>query len=295
VYSDSALTKSIGSLGLGLRRGMIADLMAYLTEHPKAISFLEVAPENWIHCGGRFEYQLRQLTERYELTLHGLSLNLGGFAPLDTDFLQATKQFINTHDCGFYSEHLSYCGDDGHLYDLMPIPFSQEAVEHTAERISRVQDILGRRIAIENVSYYAAPFQAMPEIEFIRAVVEKADCELLLDVNNIFVNSINHGYNAQEFLRQLPLDKVSYIHIAGHFEEAADLRVDTHGSDVVNEVWDLLQLAYELAGVKPTLLERDFNFPAMPALFQEVQQVHAFQQSASYVNANHGGKIRPAL
>jgi hypothetical protein len=260
---------------------MIADLTKYLFDNPQAVNFLEVAPENWIHLGGRFDYQLRQLTERYELTLHGLSLNLGGFAPLDEKFIRATKQFIQTHDCGFYSEHLSYCADDGHLYDLMPIPFSEEAVEHTASRIMRVQDILGRRIAIENVSYYAAPFQAMSEIDFIRAVVERADCELLLDVNNIFVNSINHGYNAEDFLRQLPLDKVSYIHIAGHFEEAEDLRVDTHGSDIIDDVWHLLQLAYELAGIKPTLLERDFNFPSMPELFQEVQQVNHYQQLAS--------------
>lgn len=283
--TSSAVTKPIGLRGLGLRRGMIGELIDYLEESPQAIDFLEVAPENWINLGGRYAKQLRQLTERYPLTLHGLSLNLGGFAPLDEGLVLSIKQFIQQHDCGFYSEHLSYCADDGHLYDLMPIPFSEEAVKHTAERILRVQDGLGQRIAIENVSYYAAPFQAMSEIDFINAVINQADCELLLDVNNIYVNSINHGYQAQEFLQQLPLDKVSYIHVAGHYVEAEDLRVDTHGSDVVEPVWRLLELAYENVGIKPTLLERDFNFPAMSELFNEVNTIQRLQQLSRRTSA----------
>ena len=278
-YLSSSLTRSIGSLGLGLRRGMMANLIKYLDEFPAAIDFLEVAPENWIQVGGRYGKQLRQLTERYDLTLHGLSLNVGGFAALDEDLILSIKAFIQEHDCGFYSEHLSYCSDEGHLYDLMPIPFSEEAIAHTVERISRVQDMLGQRIAIENVSYYAAPFQTIPEIEFINAVVNQADCDLLLDVNNIYVNSVNHGYNADTFLSELPLERVQYIHVAGHFNEAEDLLVDTHGSDVIAPVWALLASAYDRIGIKPTLLERDFNFPVMAELFKEIDTIACLQQT----------------
>ncbi len=266
-----------GNRGLGLRRGMIGQLTEYLDQHPNAVDFLEVAPENWIGVGGRYDRQLRVLTERYPLTLHGLSLNVGGFADLDVQLLDSIKQFITEFDCPIYSEHLSFCGDEGQMYDLMPIPFSDEAVIHTAKRIREVQDRLERKMAIENVSYYAAPFQQMSEIDFINAVVAEADCDLLLDVNNIYVNGINHDYDAEEFLLGLPLDKVSYIHVAGHFEEAEDLRVDTHGANVIDPVWSLLSLAYEKVGVKPTLLERDFNFPPMHELFAEVNQIADIQ------------------
>ena len=131
------------------------------------------------------------------------------------------RRFLDRHRMPLYSEHLSDCGDDGHLYDLMPIPFTEEAVHHVAARIRRTQDILGRRIAVENVSYYAAPYQAMAEIDFVNAVLDEADCDLLLDVNNIYVNTINHGYDAQEFLRALPGERVAYVHVAGHYDEAA--------------------------------------------------------------------------
>ncbi len=272
-----SMTRHPGNRGLGLRRGMIGQLTEYLDQHPNAVDFLEVAPENWIGVGGRYDRQLRVLTERYPLTLHGLSLNVGGFADLDVQLLDSIKQFITEFDCPIYSEHLSFCGDEGQMYDLMPIPFSDEAVIHTAKRIREVQDRLERKMAIENVSYYAAPFQQMSEIDFINAVVAEADCELLLDVNNIYVNGINHDYDAEEFLLGLPLDKVSYIHVAGHFEEAEDLRVDTHGANVIDPVWSLLSLAYEKVGVKPTLLERDFNFPPMHELFAEVNQIADIQ------------------
>ena len=159
----------------------------------------------------------------------------------------------------------------------MPIPFTDEAVEHVSARIRRVQDVLERRIAVENVSYYAAPYQAMAEIDFINAVLERADCDLLLDVNNIYVNSINHRYDADAFLHALPAQRVRYIHIAGHYDEADDLKVDTHGAAVIDPVWRLLDLAYAHCGVKPTLLERDFNFPPMAELFDELAQIRAVQ------------------
>lgn len=256
--------------GLGLRRSMLAQLANGV---PDAIDFFEVAPENWMGVGGKWGKQFRALTERYAFVTHGLSLSLGAPAPLDETFLRNLKVFLDTHGIRFYTEHLSYCGDDGHLYDLLPIPFTDEAVDYVARRIRRVQDILERPIAVENVSYYAAPGQQMKEIDFVRNVLEQADCGLLLDVNNIYVNSINHGYDAQEYLRALPAERVRYFHVAGHYVEAEDLRVDTHGADVCDPVWSLLDDAYAFFGPAPTLLERDFNIPPLADLCIELDAI----------------------
>lgn len=265
--------------GLGLRRAFIGPLADRPTSR---VDFYEVAPENWIDIGGRNGRLFRQFTERYPFVCHGLSLNLGGPAPLDEAFLHRVRHFLDEHNIRCYSEHLSYCGDDAHLYDLMPIPFTEEAVNYVSERIQRAQDIIGRRLAVENVSYYAAPGQEMTEIEFINAVLERADCLLLLDVNNIYVNSINHRYDPVEYLYSLPAERIAYSHIAGHDEEADDLRVDTHGADVIDPVWDLLDKAYTKFGVFPTLLERDFNIPPLDELLQEVETINTIQQ-------RHGG------
>ena len=259
--------------------------MGSLAETPHdQVNFWEVAPENWIGVGGPMGKQFRDLTEKHDFICHGLSLSIGGPAPLDEAFLYRLKKFLDEHGIKLYSEHLSYCGDDGHLYDLLPIPFTEEAVKYTAARIKRVQDILERPIAMENVSYYAAPGQEMKEIQFLNAVLEEADCRMLLDVNNIYVNSINHKYDPVKFLKQIPIDRVDYIHIAGHYEEAEDLRVDTHGADVIDPVWELLEKAYQLYGVIPTLLERDFNIPPVPELLQEVDQIIEIQNNYSQIN-----------
>lgn len=274
--SDGKIENRRQLAGLGLRRGLMPEFKQ-LT--PSDIDFVEVAPENWIGIGGRYGRSFRDIAERYPVYLHGLSLNIGGFSPLDNNLLTAIRQFMDEFDCPLYSEHLTYCGDEGQLYDLLPIPFTEEAVHHVAERVKRVQDVLGRRILLENASYYAAPAQQMSESDFIHAVLTEADCELLLDVNNIYVNSINHSYDPYEFLHSLPLERASYIHIAGHYDEAEDLRVDTHGADVIDPVWALLDAAYERCGPLPTLLERDFNFPPMTELLMEVQRIKRAQQA----------------
>lgn len=240
-------------------------------------AFLEVAPENWMGLGGRLGRRFREFTERYDFVTHGLSLSIGGPDPLDLAFINQLKNFLELHGIADYSEHLSYCTDDGHLYDLMPIPFTEEAVHHVASRVRTVQDVLQRRIALENVSYYAAPGARMSELAFINAVLAEADCDLLLDVNNIAVNSINHRYDARAFLHGLPLSRVRYIHVAGHYVEAEDLRVDTHGSAVSEPVWDLLDEAYALLGPAPTLLERDFNIPPMEELQRELGVIRDLQ------------------
>jgi uncharacterized protein (UPF0276 family) len=261
--------------GIGLRRNLLDE---FLAQDQIPVDFMEVAPENWIGLGGRFCKQFRTLAERYPFTLHGLSLSIGGPEELDISFIRQVKQFMREFNIRCYSEHLSYCSDDGHLYDLMPVPFTDEAVHYVAGRIRQVQDIIEQQLVIENVSYYAAPGKEMSEIDFINAVLEEADCKLLLDVNNIYVNSVNHRYDASEFLHALPGDRISYVHVAGHYNEADDLIVDTHGADVIDPVWSLLQEAYDMFGVLPTLLERDFNIPPYDELMKEVRQISEYQE-----------------
>ena len=262
-------------VGLGLRRTMRPELAA--RGDRLDVDFFEVAPENWIGVGGAYGRRFRELTARYPFVNHGLSLSIGGPGPLDFEFVGRVRRFLDEHGALLYSEHLSYCSDDGHLYDLMPIPFTEAAVRRVAGRIGQVQDALGRRIALENVSYYAAPGAEMSEIEFLKAVLERADCDLMLDVNNIYVNAINHGYDAREFLADVPAQRVVYMHVAGHYVEAEDLRVDTHGSDVCDPVWTLLADAYRHCGVKPTVLERDFNIPPLDVLMREVDTIRRVQ------------------
>ena len=261
--------------GLGFRRELIPALK---TRVPDAIDFFELAPENWIDIGGAYGRDLRGFTERYPFVCHGLSLSLGGPSPLDEVLLTKTRQFMDAHGIQLYTEHLSYCSDDGHLYDLLPIPFTADAVKYVAARIRRAQDILERRIAIENASYYTpSPVAEMSETAFIRAVLDEADCDLHLDVNNVYVNSVNHRYDAVEFIRAMPTERIVYLHMAGHYKEAEDLIVDTHGADVIDPVWALLDQTYRIHGVAPTLLERDFNIPPLAELVREVEHIARIQ------------------
>lgn len=265
------------SAGLGLRREMLPEL---LHAKPAAIDFFEVAPENWLPYGGKLQRDFRALTERYPFFCHGLSLSIGSPDPLDITFVRQIKQFLDEHKILLYSEHLSYCSAAGHLYDLMPIPFTDEAVSYVSKRIKQVQDILERPLIIENVSYYAAPGQQLSEQAFLLAILNEANCQLLLDVNNIYVNAVNHGYDANRFLQAMPSERIAYYHVAGHFQQTENLLIDTHGADIPDPVWLLLQQAYQLHGVKPTLYERDFNLPPLPDLCQELAQIKTLQLQA---------------
>lgn len=274
--------QTIQGAGLGYRRDLAEHLLAQPDSSP--IRFIEAAPENWLKMGGRARKHFDQAAERFPLALHGLSLSLGGQAPLDRELLQGIKNMMKRYDCRFFSEHLSYCQDDAHLYDLLPLPFTAESVRNTAARIRTVQDILECRIALENTSYYLhSPLAEMDEVDFLNAVAEEADCLIHLDVNNIYVNSVNHGLLApRDFLERVNGSRVAYIHIAGHEEEQADLLIDTHGAPVRDTVWDLLAYAYELLPtVPPTLLERDFNFPPFEELLGEVEKIARLQQTAA--------------
>jgi uncharacterized protein (UPF0276 family) len=267
--------RELQGAGLGLRRALLGPL---LSMDEGEVDFMEAAPENWIGVGGRFGKQLRILAERFPLVLHGLSLDIGGPDPLDRELVNAVQELIKELDVPLYTEHLTYCAAEGHLYDLLPIPFTEEAVHHVAGRVRQVQDMLGQTIALENASYYLQSHTDLSEAQFINAVLQESDCDLLLDVNNIYVNAINHRYDPVTFLDALPLDRVRYIHVAGHYDEADDLKVDSHGANVIDPVWALLTHAYQRLGPVPTLLERDFNLPPLPVLLEEVAQIRTLQQ-----------------
>lgn len=289
--------------GLGYRRDLADDFLNLSSNN--AIQFMEVAPENWVKMGGSARYKFDQAAERYPLAVHGLSLSLGGQAPLDRELLKNTKALMTQYNSTFFSEHLSYCECDGHLYDLLPMPFTEEAVKHVAQRIRYVQDFLGLQISLENTSYYLhSPTSTMNEVEFLNAIAQEADCGIHLDVNNIYVNGVNHGLlDPYVFLDQVDVKRVNYIHIAGHDEEHSaaqvvedlegesfnkikgayrhlpELLIDTHGEAVKGTVWDLLEYAYQrLPVIPPTLLERDFNFPPFAELYAEVEHIAQLQQ-----------------
>jgi uncharacterized protein (UPF0276 family) len=264
----------VNGAGLGLRRALLGPLSSVDCEQ---INFMEVAPENWIGVGGRLGKQFRGFTERFDFLCHGLSLSIGSPDPLDISFVKEVGKFMREHGVKAYSEHLSFCSNEGHMYDLMPIPFTEEAVHYVAQRIQIVQDIIEQPLIIENVSAYAQPGKEMEEIDFLKAVIDESDCRLLLDVNNVFVNSTNHGFDAREYIRKIPVDRISYLHIAGHYEEAKDLLVDTHGASVKQDVWDLLDFTYQQHGAIPTLLERDFNIPSVAELISEIDMIKQAQ------------------
>ena len=265
--------------GLGFRRELIEALKA---DVPEAIRFFELAPENWAGLGGRSARDLRYFTERHPFVCHGLSLSLGGIAPLDEALLRRTRRFMSEHGMTLYTEHLSWSADDAQLYELLPIPLTAEAVKWAAGRIRQAQDILGMRIGIENASYYVSPPGAeMSEAAFINAVVSEADCLLHLDVNNIYVNSRNFGFDPLAFMDALPLERTCYIHVAGHYVEPDGLLIDTHGAAVIDPVWTLLEAAYaRIGGEVPTCLERDFNVPDLAQLTAEVEVINRLQAAA---------------
>ena len=259
------------NIGIGFRKDFAEEFLSSDILHP---AFVELAPENWMGIGGYWKKIIQQVAEKYPITSHGLSLSIGSPEPLDWEFLKQVKSFLKEYNIQIYSEHLSFSKcDNAHLYDLLPIPFREDSIKHVAERIKQVQDFLEMKIAIENVSYYTPVAAEMSELEFINAIVKEADCNLLLDVNNVYVNAFNHQYNAKEFIKGLPLDKVSYIHMAGHEQVEPDLIIDTHGQDIILPVYDLFDYTTQRVRSVPVLLERDFNIPALAHLQSEMDKL----------------------
>jgi uncharacterized protein (UPF0276 family) len=257
-------------VGIGFRRDFAGE---FLQGEKLTPDFIEVAPENWIGIGGYWKKEFMKALDKYPLFTHGLSLSIGSPDELDFDFLRKIKRFLQETGAQVYSEHMSFAKcDNAHLYDLLPIPFTEDAVRHVSQRIKTVQDFLERRIPIEIVSYYTSVAAEMDEIDFINAVLEQADCDLLLDVNNVYVNGFNHQYDPRQFIDQLPLNLVKYIHMAGHQQVSDDLIIDTHGQAIIDPVYNLFEYTMRKLGRDvPVLLERDFNIPELEELQKEMK------------------------
>lgn len=277
----TTIAEIAGKTGIGFRKDFAEDFLSSDILKP---AFVEFAPENWLNMGGYWKRVLREVSEKYPVVCHGLSLSIGSPDELDRNFLKQLKLFFKEHHVLLYSEHLSYSKcDNAHLYDLLPIPFRKDAVKHISQRIREVQDFLEMKIAIENVSYYTPVAAQMSEWEFINEVVEQSGCDLLLDVNNVFVNAFNHKYKAKEFIDKMPLERVAYIHMAGHLQVEEDLIIDTHGEPIIDPVYELFDYTTKKMQAVPVLLERDFNIPKLSELYQEMKQL----QSICNQNWNH--------
>lgn len=263
-------------IGLGYRRDFADEFISGSIKP----SFIEFAPENWMNIGGYWKKELNKIAEHYPIICHGLSLSIGSPDPLDFNFLKELKKFLKEYNVKIYSEHLSYSKcDNAHLYDLLPIPFREDAAHHIATKIKQVQDYLEQSFVMEIVSYYTPVAAQMDEAAFINLIIELSDCRLLLDVNNVYVNAFNHQYDAKEFIKKLPLDKVEYIHMAGHEQVAPDLIIDTHGQAIIDPVYELFETTIEKMNPVPVLLERDFNIPEMGELQRELNKLQAICNS----------------
>jgi len=260
-------------IGLGYRRDFAEEFLEGTSIKP---DFVEFAPENWMNIGGFWKKQIKQISEKYPIICHGLSLSIGSPDPLDFNFVKKLKIFLDEYKVEIYSEHLSFAKcDNAHLYDLLPIPFREDAAKHVAGKIKQLQDFLERPFVMENVSYYTPVAAQMSESAFINAIVQESGCQLLLDVNNVYVNAFNHKYDAKTFISELPLDKVAYIHMAGHEQVEPDLIIDTHGEAIIDKVYDLFEWTIERIKPVPVLLERDFNIPEMHELNGEMKKLRS--------------------
>lgn len=273
-------------VGIGYRKDFSKQ---FLSDDVLRPDFVEVAPENWIGFGGYWRQQFLKVLEKYPLFLHGLSLSIGSPEGIDRDFVKQVKQFMDDHGAVLYSEHMSFTKvKNAHLYDLLPIPFTSDGLNRVVENIQEVQEILQRPLIIENSSYYTILESEMSENEFIQEIVERSGCELLLDVNNVYVNAFNHGYDSKKFIDSIPLDKVSYIHMAGHMQVNDQLIIDTHGADIIDPVYELFDFTCKkLKREVPVLLERDFNIPSLERMQHEIDELRRIQseslQSISHV------------
>lgn len=259
---------TLAGFGLGLRT---PHYEAVLNE-PHAIDWLEVITENYLVPGGKPLHYLERIRERFPLVMHGVSLSIGSTDPIDFDYLAQVRALAARIEPHWISDHLCWTGIDGrNLHDLLPLPYTEEALASVVARVGRIQDFLGRRILLENVSSYLAFHESdMSEWEFLREVAQRADCAILLDINNIYVSSVNHGFDALTYLEAIPKDRVRQFHLAGHSDLGGHL-IDTHDHPIVEPVWNLYCAAVARFGAVPTMIERDDNIPALSELVAELQ------------------------
>jgi len=271
------LNDSITGFGLGLRTDHYSDFVA----RKPAVDWLEVISENYMVPGGKPLYFLDTIRRDYPMVMHGVSLSIGSSDPLNTDYLKQLKTLVERIQPAWLSDHLCWTGvDHTNLHDLLPLPYTEAALRHLSGRITQVQDILGRRILLENVSSYVSyRDDEMTEWEFIAELVQRADCELLLDVNNIYVSSVNHGFNPHTFINAMPRQRVRQIHLAGH-EDHGDYIIDTHDHPICNTVWDLYAYTLQQLGNIPTMIERDDNIPPLDDLLAELDQARQIARDA---------------
>lgn len=291
------MTKPITGVGLGLRWDFIDEVL----ERRPELAFVEISPENYMGRGGYYDEALERASDVWPIVTHGLTMSLGGTDPLRDDYLRGLRAFLDRVKSPWHSDHLCFSTFGGVvLHDLLPIPFKKAEVSRVADRIKRAQDAVGRPMAVENVSFYMHPGKReMTEAEFIASVCEAADCGLMLDVNNAFVNATNFGFDVDAWMRTVPLDRVVQMHVAGHdwyvdggdfaptarpadlCDKEGKLIVDTHGADCCDEVLALLERTLEKTGPVPVLLERDQSIPPLDVLLEEVRRIEAIWKRAT--------------
>ena len=279
MHSDKTVTQPISGVGIGLRSPHINEILTDLPPVP----WFELLADNHMAPGGLIPAQLRAICENYPVTFHSVGLSLGSVDPLDMSYLGKLKHLMQQHQVAWLSEHCCFTSVDGLFsHDLLPIPYSEESLRYMVQRITQVQDFLGQRILIENVSSYMKFAEStLSEAEFIREVALQADCELLLDVNNIYVNHINQGVDTQEYLTLLPFDLIKEVHLAG-FDDRGDYVLDAHNNPVAEPVWQLYEQLMQFIPEVPTLIEWDNDIPTLQTLIQEKQKADVIVNKARY-------------
>jgi uncharacterized protein (UPF0276 family) len=282
----------VRGVGLGLRLALAENI---IERPPPELAFIEVAPENYMRRGGLYPASLSACAARWPIVTHGLTMSLGGTDPLLPDYLATLATFTRAVQTPWHSDHLCFTVSAGRMtHELLPLPFTAEAAEHVAVRVMRAQDALGVPMAVENISYYAHPgAPEMDEADFATAVVTRAGCGLLLDVNNVYVNAQNHGFDARAMIAKMPLGRVVQMHVAGHDTSDPALILDTHAAAVRDEVYDLLAFALRKTGHVPVLLERDDNFPPWEELCAEIQKIDAILRDAGAGGARAADQTPP--
>ncbi|MEQ8804199.1 MAG: DUF692 domain-containing protein [Rhodospirillales bacterium] len=267
--------------GLGLRPQHFPAILDNARDDMPAVDWFEIISENFIAVGGMPLRNLMAVRECHPMAMHGVSLSIGAPDPLDDEYLQGLKALADLIEPAVVSDHLCWTGAHGvNLHDLLPLPLTEETLDHVAARVARVQDVLGRRIALENASTYVTfTTDTMPEWDFLAELTRRADCDLLLDVNNVYVSAFNHGFDAADYLAGIPKDRVRQIHLAGH-EHNGDHIVDTHDAPVADPVWDLYRAAVARFGTVPTMIERDANIPPFEDLVTELGTARRFAAEA---------------
>ena len=270
------MNSTLTGFGLGLRPEHYNDF----AEAPQRVDWLEILTDNYLVPGGKPLYYLERIRRDYPVVMHGVAMNIGSCDDLDLDYVRAVRRLSERIEPVLISDHLCWTGVDGRrLHDLLPMPYTEEAIVHLVERIERVQDLLGRRLVIENVSAYTGGESAMPEWEFVAEIAQRADCELLVDVNNIYVSARNGGFDPEAYLKAMPGHRVRQIHLAGHTDHG-DHCIDTHDQPVCEAVWAWYARSQQLLGAVPTMIERDDNIPPLDILLLELDRARAVQAEA---------------